>query len=160
MTGASTQNSEQEATEKTYRAIGRFMFEFSQTEHAVRHFVGEEIHLNEQHFSAVMESYDTAMLIGVAIEVFKKSRGDEANELGKLLNRFRGMNDERKRVAHGLWVPFMDGGTVHYTSRNKLTPASFAKQAAHLEKMADELCGLRAAFEREAYSVLNFRRYT
>lgn len=148
------------ATEKTYRAIGRFMFEFSQMEYAVRHFVGEEIRLNEQHFSAVMESYDTATLIGVAKQVFRKSRGEEADGLWKLLNRFHGINDERKCVAHGLWVPFTGGGTVHYTSRNKLTPASFAEQAAHLEKLSDELSQLRASFEREAYSILNFKRST
>jgi hypothetical protein len=108
------------------------MFEFSQMEYAI-------------------------MLIGIAIEVFKTSRGDDATTIWNLLKRFRGMNDERKRVAHGLWVPFKDGGTVLYTSRSKLTPANFEGQAEHLEKLSDQLCQLRADFEREAsYSGLQF----
>lgn len=152
------EKAEQEATEKTYRAIGRFMFEFSQMEYAVRHHLGEEMEIKEEYFSAAMESYDVAMLINVAIEVFKKSRGDHATELWKLLNRLRGFNDERKRVAHGLWVPFKDGGTVHYTSRNKLSPAQFSDQAAQLEDRADELCQLRADFEGAALNFPVFRR--
>jgi hypothetical protein len=96
-----------------------------------------------------MESFDVSMLISVAIEVFRKSRGVEAKTIGKLLNKFRGMNDERKRVAHGLWVPFKDGGTVHYVSRNKLNPSQFSDQANVVEQHADELCQLRANLERE-----------
>jgi hypothetical protein len=73
-------------------------------EYAIRDLLGEEIGLNEQYFSAVMESYDVALLIRISIDVFKKSRGDDATTICKLLNRFPSMIDERNRVAHGLWV--------------------------------------------------------
>src|SRR5579864_3050453 len=119
---------EDEAAEKIYRAIGRFVFEFSQVEYTIRHFLAQEIGLKDEHFSAVVESYEVGALTTVAIEVFKKSRGDDAVPIWKLLNKFRGMNDERKRVAHGLWVPFKDGGTVHYVPRNKLTANQFTDQ--------------------------------
>jgi hypothetical protein len=145
-----------EATERTYRAIGRFMFEFSQMEYAIRELLGEEIGLQEQSSSLAMESY-VAKLIDIAIEEFRKSRGDDATSIWRLLNRFRDMNDERNRVAHGLWVPFKDGGTVHYTSRKKPTPARLTDQAEHLEKLSDELCQLRADFEREAGNFLKLR---
>jgi hypothetical protein len=146
-----------EATEKTYLAIGRFMFEFSQMEYAVRALLGEEIGLKEQYFSAVMESYDVAQLIRIAKDVFEKSRGDDATMICNLLNRFFDMISERNRVAHGLWVPFMDGGTMHYTSRDKLTPKVFKERAEHLEKLSDVLCQLRADFETEWYNVGNIR---
>ena len=139
---------EYEAAEKTYRAIGRFMFEFSQVEYTVRHYLAEEISLNEAHFSAVIESYDVAMLISVAVEVFKKSRGDDSRTIWQLLNKFRGLNDERKRVAHGLWVPFKEGGTVHYVSRIRLSSRQFTDQAKELEQNADKLCQLRADLEK------------
>ena len=139
---------EDEAAEKTYRAIGRFMFEFSQVEYTIRHHLAEEIGLKEEHFSAVVESYEVGALTTVAIEVFKKSRGDDAATIWKLLNKFRGMNDERKRVAHGLWVPFKDGGTVHHVPRNNLKSRMDANQAAALDKLADAACGLRAELER------------
>jgi hypothetical protein len=136
------------AAEQTYRAIGRFVFEFSQVEYTIRYYLAQEISLKEDHFSAVAESYDVAMLISVAIEVFKRSRGDNSGTIFKLLNKFRGLNDERKRVAHGLWVPFKDGGTVHYVSRNRLKPSQFTDQAKVLEQHANELCQLRSDLEK------------
>ena len=53
---------ENETAEKTYRAIGRFMFEFSQVEYTIRHHLAEEIGLKEKHFSAVVESYEVGAL--------------------------------------------------------------------------------------------------
>jgi hypothetical protein len=50
------------------------------------------------------------------------------------------MNDEWKRVAHGLWEPFKEGGTVRYVSRNRVSPSQFTDQAKELEQHADELC--------------------
>jgi hypothetical protein len=38
--------------EKTYRAIGRFMYEFSQAEYTLRHAVGEELGIKDEYFSA------------------------------------------------------------------------------------------------------------
>jgi len=125
----------------------------SQVEYAIRDLLAEEIGLKEEYFSAVVESYEVGALTTVAIEVFKKSRGDDAALILKLLNKFRGMNDERKRVAHGLWVPFKDGGTVHYVPRNKLSPSQFTDQAKQLEQHADDLCQLRADLERAFWAI-------
>lgn len=144
----------EEAAEQTYRAIGRFMFEFSQVEYTIRHLLGEAVGLNEKYFTAVVESYDVGLLTTVAKEVFKKSRsGQRLATIEKLLDRFRELNDHRKRVAHGLWVPFIEGGTVGYVSRNRLTPSRFTQQAKELEKHADTLCQLRADLENAFYAM-------
>jgi len=42
----------------------------------------------------------------------------------------------------------MEGGTVHYVSRNKPTSERRPNMALALEKLADELCQLRADMER------------
>jgi hypothetical protein len=34
--------------ERTYRAIGRFVFEFSQVEYTIRHYLASEIGLKEE----------------------------------------------------------------------------------------------------------------
>lgn len=125
------------------------MFEFSQVEYTVRHYLGEAIGLDRRHFSAVVESYDVGLLVTVAKNVFKTSYGQERGaQIETLLNRFHELNVERKRVAHGLWIPFMDGGTVHYVSRNKLCSVILTEQANELEKRADDACALRADLER------------
>jgi len=65
----------------------------------------------------------------------------------------------RNRVAHGLWVPSKDGGTVHHVPRN-LKSRMDANQAVALEKLADEACKLRAELEREFLSFLYAPLYT
>jgi|SRR6266480_7230670 len=136
---------DQAAAEKTYRAIGRFIFEFSQVEYALRHYLAEEIGLKDEHFVAVAGSYDVGMLTTVVREAFKKTR--RGPKIEALLSKFRTLNDERNRVAHGLWVPFMDGGTVHYVSRSSLYLRRLTDQARALEELADDACSLRAELE-------------
>jgi hypothetical protein len=129
--------------EKTYLAIGRFMFEFSQAEYTIRHYLGDEIDLNEKHFTAVVESYDVRTLCAVAKAVFTKTRSTEdAARIEELINNFDQLNTNRNRVAHGLWVPSNEGGTVHYVPRRSLIPRSATDQAEALEKLADEACKL------------------
>jgi hypothetical protein len=139
---------ERVAAEKTYRAIGRFIFEFSQAEYTIRYHLAQEINLADDYFVAVVESYDLAMLCTVASEVFGTSRANgNGAAIKDLINNFRQLSENRNRVAHGLWMPFKDGGTVRHVPRN-LNPRMNANQAAALEKLADEACSLRAELER------------
>jgi len=136
--------------EKTYRAIGRFIFEFSQVEYTIRHYLAKEIGLKEEHFMPVVESYDTAMLCNVAKAVFAKRRpGQFAARVEECINCVHTLNSIRNRVAHGLWVPFKGGGTVHYVPRNLnvSNPGGLQNQAAELEKYADQLNALRTKLE-------------
>ena len=135
-------------SDKTYRAIGRFIFEFSQAEYTIRHYLAEEIELDEKHFAPVVESYDVGVLCTVAKQVFLNTRdGKNAARIEMLINKFSKMSHQRNRVAHGLWVPFKDGGTVHHVPRGNLKPARFSEQADRLEKGADELQAMRAQLE-------------
>jgi hypothetical protein len=77
--------------EKTYRAIGRFVFEFSQLEYAIRHYVAEEAGVMGEYFNAIM-THDFATLCTGAIEVFRHSYSDRRERFEKmerLLNRAR-----------------------------------------------------------------------
>lgn len=139
--------------EDTYRSIGRFIFEFSQAEYTIRHYLGEEIGISEKYFSSVIESYDVGALCNVALRVFDLREDQSAAEIKKLINKFQKLKDERNRIAHGLWVPFKDGGTVHYTSRNSLKLKTFNEQATNLGQLADRACSLRAELERVFTSI-------
>ena len=77
------------------------MFEFSQVEYTVRHYLGEAIGLDRRHFSAVVESYDVGLLVTVAKNVFKTLYGQERGaQIETLLNRFHELNVERKHQSH------------------------------------------------------------
>ena len=90
------------AAEKTYRAIGRFIFAFSQVEFTIRQRLGEAIELKEDYFTPVTESYDVAVFCKVALEVFAKQRsGKNFDRIKKEIDLFMGINNGiRTRVAH------------------------------------------------------------
>jgi hypothetical protein len=57
------------------------------------------------------------------------------------------LNGVRIRVAHGLWNPSDDGGSVSHVSRSNLKPNQYLEQAKALEKEADKLNQLRAELD-------------
>ena len=143
------------SSEKTYRAIGRFVFEFSQVEYTIRVYLAEELGLHEDYFKAVVQSYDVALLCKVAKEVFSKSRANmNAAAINNLISKFLELNEPRNRLAHGLWVPFKDGGTVHHVSRNSFKSIDAANQAEKLEELANELSNLRGQLDQEFYNLV------
>ena len=145
---------DQSAAEKTYRAIGRFIFEFSQAGYTIRYHLAEEIGLDERFFCAIVESYDVGLLCNAAKEVFARTRDEESGiRIKSLIDKFFDLNVHRNRVAHGLWAPFKDGGTVHHVSRNSLKSRPAANQAEALEKLADAANSLRARLERAFYGL-------
>ena len=134
--------------ERVYESIGRFIYEFSQAEYTIRYHLAEEIGLDDRFFSEVVESYDVGMLCTVAVKVFCKTRAtSNAAEIKNLIEKFRGVNDRRNLVAHGLWVPHEDGGRVHYVPRS-LKPRAETNQAEILGELAKETRKLRAELER------------
>ncbi|WP_036007613.1 hypothetical protein [Bradyrhizobium yuanmingense] len=141
--------------EKTYRAIGYFIFEFSQTEYTIRHYVGRELKIEEKHFAAVMQSYDVALLCAVAKRVFEANFDKERYEVAeRLLNRFYKINEQRVRVAHGLWMPHFNGGTLHHVSRAQLKPQGYIEQTTLLEKLGAEAQEIKFGFF-ELFGVVN-----
>jgi hypothetical protein len=141
--------------EKTYRAIGRFIFAFSQVEYTIRHYLGEAIELKEDYFTPVIESYDVAMLCKVALEIFAKQRsGKTFDRIKKEIDLFMRINNEiRTRVAHGLWNPHNEGGTVGHVPRSLKAIVS-PNQAEELEKVADQLFELQSRLENAIFDVL------
>jgi hypothetical protein len=134
--------------EGTYSAIGHFMFEFSQLEMALRHFTALEAGVKDRYFNAVM-THDFSLLCTMAQELLGKSwKSDEKQKrFAEIIKECRKMNDARVRVAHGLWVPFMGGGTVHHVSRSSLKPQMSADQAYELEERAKATNQFRFEFE-------------
>jgi hypothetical protein len=135
--------------EKTYRAIGYFIFQFSQTEYSIRQLLGHETKLDQRFFPSMLQTYDVGALCNVAKEVFKITRSlEEAEEIAALINRFYKLNGERQRVAHGVWVPYFRGGMVQHVSRNSLRPVMHEDQIAVLDKWAEEASKIRTDLMR------------
>ena len=58
--------------EKTYRATGHFMFQFSQTEHMIREYLALVIGLSDAHFDAVTSAFDVGALSRITHRVWEE----------------------------------------------------------------------------------------
>jgi hypothetical protein len=143
--------------EKTYRAIGHFMFQFSQTEFTIRGYLAHAIGLSDVHFDAVTSAFDVAGLCKITQRVFVDRPG--AARIKEGLDRFSKINEHRVRVAHGLWMPSINGGAVEHVSRNSRKANLSVGQAEELERLALELAMVRAeldsAFDASMSHVFN-----
>ena len=139
MAGASTLSEEE-----TYRAIGRFIAEFSQLENILKMCVANAAGVKDEFFPAVM-SHDFALTCTMALEVLPRVLQPEKHidAVANVINGCRALNDDRVRVVHGLWRPHKKGGTLGHVSRTKLRPTFTRQQAAHLEEQADVARKLR-----------------
>lgn len=142
----------QQASDKTFRAIGRFLFEFSQLDYEIRRQVGEAAGVDLLHVHDIM-THDFGPLCIAAIKVFDFEYSGTREKLRRekmqgLLKRAQSLNNTRNAVAHGLWVPFEEGGKVIHLPRDlKLRVSN--QQASALEKKADEAKELRRQIEAE-----------
>ena len=129
-----------QSIERTYRAIGHFMEEFSMLEYYFRHYVGVEIGL-EGKYRQIVISYDFSTLCTVAIEAFRlayeNDRASKRDRAERFVKKARALGDYRNTVAHGRWIPIMDGGRViHFPKSLKQTV--LVEQAVMLEAKAVE----------------------
>src|SRR5262245_24165138 len=65
LTRTPMRDEDNDATEETLLAIGRFIYEFSQLEFAIRALVAEKAGVGDEHFSAIMV-HDVALLFNAA----------------------------------------------------------------------------------------------
>jgi hypothetical protein len=123
----------------TYRAIGRFVVEYSELEYMLRFMLGVALGLRMDLLEPVI-AHDYARLCTAVLTIFKQTVVDEEKYKGlkKLINKCRGINDLRVKVVHGSWQPERKGGTLNHVSRSDLRGASLIGMRALLEEKADE----------------------
>ena len=68
-----TVEDQEDLAERTYRAIGYFIFQFSQTEYSIRHCLGRETKLDERFVAAMLQTYDVGALCNVSKEIYKNN---------------------------------------------------------------------------------------
>jgi hypothetical protein len=130
-------------SEEFFRAIGEFIFRFSQLEYLLKSTLASYLKLRDDQFDVVVGSYDFAMLLTVAEKTIKLDFDAEFHPaLKAFFNRCRKLNQEvRLVVAHGSWTT----GGARYASRQSLEakmhfekPENLAKAAAEAIKLMDD----------------------
>jgi hypothetical protein len=130
-------------SEEFFRAIGEFIFRFSQLEYLLKSTLASYLKLRDDQFDVVVGPYDFAMLLTVAEKTIKLDFDPEYHPaLKTFFNRCRKLNQEvRVVVAHGSWTT----AGARYASRQSLEakmhfekPENLVKAAAEAVKLIDE----------------------
>jgi hypothetical protein len=126
-------------SEEFFRAIGEFIFKFSQLEYLIKSALASYLKLRDDQFDVVVGPYDFAMLCTVAEKTIKLDFDEEFHPaLKSFFNRCRALNDLRVVVAHGSWS--IKG--ARHASRRSLEAKMHFEKPANLVKAAAEAMSL------------------
>jgi hypothetical protein len=100
---------EEETKASGFRKIGEFIFWFSQLEFTIKARLSSALQLPDELFDPITASYDFAMLCTVTAAVLARKFPDGKREIDTVLNKCRALNDDRVRIAHGMWTQSKDG---------------------------------------------------
>lgn len=109
-----------EINSRVFQYIGQFIFAFSQLEYSIKVRLAVALRLTEEQLDVVISPYDFAMLCTVTQNILIQIKPSKDGELQKLFNKCRKLNEERVKVAHGLWTPGPNGPMARHVSRAKL----------------------------------------
>lgn len=140
MSDAENQKKAQDdATEPTYRAIGRFIHQFASVEWTLRYYLAQAAKVDLNYMDAII-THDFALLCTAVTSVYSNilKNDDDKKLLKRLIGQCRAMNDTRVKVVHGQWFPFADGGMVAHRSRQNLKQEGSIGMAVLLEKQSLE----------------------
>ena len=142
---------EKERKSKVFSSIGAFTFQFSQLEFTIRSLLGRMLKLTELQFDAVTAPYDFAILCTVTKIILTQNFQPRENEIKIIFNKCRELNDNRVRIAHGLWSDDGRKISTRHVPRQNLVANQFFEDS-------NELAQLTETAQRLMVGVLNLAR--
>jgi len=121
-----------------YQAIGRFLSEFSQLDFTIRFVLAKRLRISDEYFHIVISPYDFAMLCNVTRELICKQVPQKARNIEKLFNECLKLNEDRVRVAHGMWTLGQEGLVARHVQRRTLQPRYFFEKRDELDQLAED----------------------
>jgi hypothetical protein len=121
-----------------YRAIGRFIFQFSQLELTIRHALTSTLDLKETLSDPITAPYDFATLCRVTKTVMRdwaSADPDICKAVDKVFKDCLRLNEQRVRIAHGTWLL---GNVAIHVSRRTFKASEYFDSSEDIEREADE----------------------
>jgi hypothetical protein len=120
---------------QTFELIGAFFFRFSQLEFTIRVFLAARLNLTDEQFDVVTSPYDFRMLCAVTEAISIQQFPSEKNNIEKYFKRCLALNDDRVRIAHGLWTDSGRGLAARHVARTSLKPEFYFEDPNELIKL-------------------------
>lgn len=131
--------------------IGRFIYAFSQMEHAIKSFLAANLGLDEHYRDAVLANMDFARACDALEAVLKRNLATDPHgrlsSLMALIKQARNVNDHRVHVAHGVWERAEQGLVARRVPRAKAVAIYYYERQGELEQAADSAMHVALALD-------------
>jgi hypothetical protein len=129
---------------RTFESIGAFIFQFSQLEFTIQVLIGAILRLPEEQLQIITTPYDFRMLCTVAQSLCIHRSPEQAKDIKNLFKRCLSLNDDRVRIAHGVWSD--DGKTIiaRHVARTSFKAGFHFRRPDELTKLTDTAQALMA----------------
>lgn len=127
--------------EPYYRAIGRFIHEFSTLELVLKSEVVRFARLSPDDGSQIM-THDFAITCSVADRIVGRRLGDKSRQWSEFIKQCRQLNDHRVRIVHGYWLLGGETRALYHLSRSSLELQEHYGQHEQLAALVDDILKL------------------
>jgi hypothetical protein len=129
---------------KLYQEIGRFVFEYSQLEAALRRHFRRKVGYKRDFGDIMSTGFDFVKLCNAVVGLSAmENNGKPDPALEKLINECKRINEVRVSVVHGSWFSSLGEDRVVHVSRNNMKRYSIFEQAGDLDKHSVAMVKLR-----------------
>jgi hypothetical protein len=141
-----------------FEEIGRFIFEYSKLEFALRRHFRRKIGYKIDFDDVVSTGFDFAKLCNALTALTTAENGGKPDAaLKPLLDECHRINAVRIAVVHGSWFSTLAEDRVVHVSRSSMKRQTLFRQAGDLDKHSDAMVKLRADIAQAIYDA-NERR--
>jgi len=127
-----------EKMESGYSELGEFVVEFSQLEFSIRAAIGGYLNIPSDLINIMLSEYQFLSLCRVWKLLVNKFHPDRIERTKKTCNELLKVNEQRVRVAHGLWTPGVETIEALHVSRGSGKIGAYFSEPGELKSLTYE----------------------
>ena len=134
-----------------YSDLGRFMVEFSQLEFSIRAVIGGYLKIPGDLINPILSEYQFASLCRVWKLLKNKLHPDAISGTKKTFVELLALNDQRVRIAHGLWTPGIEVLEVFHVAKSSgrvdvyfSEPGELKSLTCECQRLMQEIIGFKS----------------
>lgn len=121
-----------------YAELGEFMVEFSQLEFSIRAVIGGYLKIPSDLVNPILSEYQFVSLCRVWKLLKNKFHPDTIEGTKKALSELLTLNEQRVRIAHGLWTPGVETLEASHIAKSSGRANTYYSEPGELKSLTRE----------------------
>lgn len=127
-----------EKMQSGYAELGEFMVEFSQLEFSIRAVIGGYLKIPSDLVNPILSEYQFVSLCRVWKLLKNKFHPDTIEGAKKTLSELLALNEQRVRIAHGLWTPGVETLEASHIAKSSGRVNTYYSEPGELKSLTRE----------------------